>query len=66
MSESAFIETTRITSKGQATIPKSVRKAIGVAPGDRVSFVVCAGTVQIVNSHTIAATLGAQHHETNP
>ncbi|VAW88704.1 COGs COG2002 [hydrothermal vent metagenome] len=28
-----------ITSKGQITIPKSVRERLGVSPGDRVEFV---------------------------
>jgi len=27
-----------ITSKGQITLPKAVRDALGVAPGDRVAF----------------------------
>lgn len=27
-----------ITSKGQATIPKAVRKHLGLKPGDRVKF----------------------------
>lgn len=40
MYKDTFIETSKITSKGQATIPKSVREAIGVAPGDKVSFIV--------------------------
>lgn len=29
----------RITSKGQVTIPKATRSALGVRPGDRVRFV---------------------------
>ncbi len=29
-----------ITAKGQTTIPKSVRDRLGLAPGDRVEFVV--------------------------
>jgi len=29
-----------ITSKGQITIPKEVRKALALAPGHRVSFLV--------------------------
>jgi antitoxin PrlF len=29
-----------ITSKGQATIPKSVREHLGLKPGDRVKFFV--------------------------
>lgn len=28
-----------LTSKGQLTIPKDVRDALGVGPGDRVDFV---------------------------
>ena len=34
MSDDAFVETTKLTSKGQDTIPKSVREIIGVGPGD--------------------------------
>jgi antitoxin PrlF len=29
----------KLTSKGQLTIPKDVRDALGVGPGDRVDFV---------------------------
>lgn len=28
----------RITSKGQVTVPKAVRDALGVQPGDRIAF----------------------------
>lgn len=31
-----IVETARLTSKGQTTVPKSVRQALGLAPGDRV------------------------------
>lgn len=31
--------TSTLTSKGQLTLPKSVRLAMGVGPGDRVDFV---------------------------
>jgi antitoxin PrlF len=31
--------TAKLTSKGQLTLPKVVRKALGVGPGDRVDFV---------------------------
>lgn len=33
-------EESTITAKGQTTVPKSVRQALGVGSGDRVSFVV--------------------------
>jgi AbrB family looped-hinge helix DNA binding protein len=29
----------KLTSKGQLTLPKDVRDALGVGPGDRVDFV---------------------------
>lgn len=51
MEDRAFIETTKITSKGQATIPKTVREIIGVEPGDKISFVVYNDTVQVVNAN---------------
>jgi AbrB family looped-hinge helix DNA binding protein len=28
----------RITSKGQITLPKAIRETLGVAPGDRIAF----------------------------
>jgi antitoxin PrlF len=31
--------TATLTSKGQLTLPKEVRAALGVGPGDRVDFV---------------------------
>lgn len=31
--------TATVTSKGQVTIPKLVRKRLGVNPGDRVEFI---------------------------
>ncbi|NLB41833.1 MAG: AbrB/MazE/SpoVT family DNA-binding domain-containing protein [Clostridiales bacterium] len=37
-------------AKGQITIPKDVRTVLGVANGDRVTFVVEGNTVKLVNS----------------
>jgi antitoxin PrlF len=33
------MSTATLTSKGQLTLPKDVRTAMGVGPGDRVDFV---------------------------
>lgn len=54
MVDRAFVETTKITSKGQATIPKAVREVIHVESGDKITFVVCGDTVQIVNARDFA------------
>lgn len=41
---------TRLTSKGQVTIPKEVRDELGLAPGDDVEFVVDRGVVHLRKS----------------
>ena len=41
-------------AKGQVTIPKDIRKVLGVASGDRITFVVEGNTVRIVNSAVYA------------
>ena len=38
---------TRVTSKGQVTIPKAVREKLGVKPGDEVEFVEEDGAVRV-------------------
>jgi AbrB family looped-hinge helix DNA binding protein len=39
--------TSRLTSKGQATIPADVRKALNLKTGDRVLFELKGGTVSL-------------------
>ena len=46
----AFVDNAKVMSKGQVTIPKDVRDVLGVANGDRVSFIVEGNSVRIVNS----------------
>ena len=49
--------TATITSKGQITLPKEVREALGVAAGDRVEFV-----AQAKGAYTVvAATRDVRH-----
>jgi antitoxin PrlF len=44
---------TRVTVKGQVTIPKSVREAAGIKPGDSVEFIVDAtGRVMLQRERT--------------
>ena len=54
MSETAFINDARVMAKGQVTIPKKVRNALGVQTGDRVTFIVEGGDVKVVNSAVYA------------
>ncbi len=50
----AFIDNAKVMAKGQVTIPKDVRKVLGVSSGDRVTFVVEGNNVRIVNSAVYA------------
>ena len=50
MSANAFVDNAKVMAKGQITIPKDVRNVLGVANGDRVTFIVEGNTVRIVNS----------------
>ena len=50
----AFIDSAKVMTKGQVTIPKDVRKTLGISNGDRISFIVEGNTVRIVNSAVYA------------
>lgn len=50
MEEAVFVNDARVMSKGQVTIPKKVRAALGINTGDRVTFIVDGGNVRVVNS----------------
>ena len=54
MSANAFVDNAKVMAKGQVTIPKDVRAVLGVASGDRISFIVEGNTVRIVNSAVYA------------
>jgi antitoxin PrlF len=48
-----------ITIKGQTTLPKDVRAALRLSPGDRVRYMILdAGEVRIVRSQPVAALAG--------
>jgi AbrB family looped-hinge helix DNA binding protein len=54
MTERVFTENAVISSKGQLTIPKEVRKVLGVDNGEKVTFVVVGDEVKIVNAAAYA------------
>jgi len=54
MAEAIFVNDARVMSKGQVTIPKNVRAALGIETGDRVTFIVDGTNVRVVNSAVYA------------
>lgn len=54
MAEAILVNDARVMSKGQVTIPKNVRAALGVETGDRVTFIVDGAGVRVVNSAVYA------------
>lgn len=52
--DAAFVNDARVMSKGQVTIPKNVRAALGIDTGDRVTFIVDGNNVRVVNSAVYA------------
>ena len=50
MAVNAFIDNAKVMAKGQVTIPKDVREALGITSGDRITFIVEGSNVRIVNS----------------
>lgn len=54
MADTTFVNDARVMSKGQVTIPKKVRTALGIESGDRVTFIVEGGNVRVVNSAVYA------------
>ena len=55
-----------ITSKGQTTLPKLVRQALGVAAGDRVRYVVHDNEVRLLPVRPIGRLFGALKHDGPP
>ena len=49
-----FVDNAKVMAKGQNTIPKDIREALGVSSGDRVTFIVENGSVRMVNSAVYA------------
>lgn len=54
MSANTFVDNAKVMAKGQITIPKDIREILGVANGDRITFIVEGHTVRIVNSAVYA------------
>ena len=55
-----------ITSKGQTTLPKAVREALAVQPGDRVRYIVHGDEVRIRKVKPIGRLFGALKYDGPP
>jgi AbrB family looped-hinge helix DNA binding protein len=47
------MSTATITSKGQITVPKEIREALGVRPGDRLAFHARGDGTVVVEAETV-------------
>ena len=48
---------TKITSKGQITLPVEIQKVLGVGVGDRITFIVNGSSIIVANSAICALKL---------
>ena len=55
-----------ITAKGQTTLPRSVRDALGVVPGDRVRYVVEGNEVRLLKVRSVMELEGCCIQEGRP
>lgn len=54
MAQAVFVDNAKVMSKGQVTIPKDVRRVLGVESGDKVTFIVEGNMVRVVNAAAYA------------
>ena len=47
-----------VTTKGQTTLPRTVRSALGIAPGDRVRYIILDGEVRLLKARPVAGLAG--------
>lgn len=52
-----------VTSKGQTTLPRSVRSALGLQPGDKVRYVILHGEVRLLRARPLVSLAGLLRRE---
>ena len=50
-----------VTARGQTTLPKSVRKSLGLTPGDRVRYIVIGQEVRLFRARSVMELAGLLH-----
>lgn len=58
--------TSAISAKGQTTVPKAVRQALGVAAGDRVRYVILEREVRMLPVRPVTRLYGALRQDGPP
>jgi AbrB family looped-hinge helix DNA binding protein len=48
-----------VTTKGQTTLPKDVRKVLGLQPGDKLRYILLDGEVRILKARPVLDLEGA-------
>ena len=57
------LEITKMTAKGQITLPVAIRKNLGLKPGDKVGFIMDGGGIRVVNVSTMTFKVKAEHSD---
>ena len=55
------MDASTVTSKGQVTIPKEIRRALGIRQGSRIAFATKNGKVELRVLHRAPATVVSGH-----
>ena len=55
------MQESKVTAKGQTTLPRDVRTALGVATGDTVRYIVEGGRVYILKARHVSELAGMLH-----
>ncbi len=55
------MQESKITSKGQTTLPKDVRTALHLKPGDTVRYLLLDGEVRILRARPVSEIEGLLH-----
>jgi AbrB family looped-hinge helix DNA binding protein len=55
------LEMTKMTAKGQITLPTAIRKSLGLNPGDKVGFIMDSGGIRVVNVSSLRFGVRADH-----
>lgn len=53
----------KITARGQTTLPKAVREALALKPGDRVRYIIGEGEVRILPVRPISKLFGSLKYD---